>query len=283
MKKIINFFSFFLILLFFLPSQAYASETIVINEFLAHPSSGNKEWVEFYNPDNIDLSSYFLDDDTDFNSDTGSSSKKSLTTINNSSSSYPYFEISSFLNNDGDYVVLFSPTGEIIDQYQFTEDPGADIPIGRFPDGDGEFAILSSSTKGGPNYAPPTPTLAPTATPTPTKTTASKSTSKTPTVASTKSSLSPTVFQGAKSQTLNYKAVLGEKNQSTVKLSAEEKISTPSPRVKNEEKSNEVKTLGATQNNLPKILIAIGVVLVAICGILFGRPFWKKLSERKSE
>src|SRR3989338_2770111 len=96
----------FLIIFIIFPNKAFAA--LQINEFLAHPSSGNKEWVEFYNPQNTDISSYYLDDDTDFNNDSGSSSRKILTLLNVDNPSYPYIEISSFLNNSEDFVVLFS-------------------------------------------------------------------------------------------------------------------------------------------------------------------------------
>lgn len=130
-----------------------------INEFLAHPGSGSSEWVEFYNPDNLNLSSYWLDDDTSFTSDSGSSSKKSLSSIN--TGIYPYIELSSMLNNSGDYIVLFSSDGTIIDQYQYTIDPGTDIIIGRSPDG-GSFVTLSTASKGSTNGSATTPSPSPT-------------------------------------------------------------------------------------------------------------------------
>src|SRR3989344_3172619 len=84
--------------------RALAGENPTINEFLAHPSSGNKEWVEFYNPDNIDLSAYYLDDDLDFANDSGSSTKKSLSSIGSSDTAYQTFDFESFLNNSGDFI-----------------------------------------------------------------------------------------------------------------------------------------------------------------------------------
>jgi outer membrane biosynthesis protein TonB len=76
------------------------------------------------------------------------------------------------LNNSGDFVVLFSPEGVIVDQYQYNQDPGVDISIGRSPDKTGDFKLLQSLTKGDANSDPiptptPTPTPQPTATPTP--------------------------------------------------------------------------------------------------------------------
>jgi hypothetical protein len=86
---------------------------------LPHPGSGDKEWVELYAPDGSSLNNYWIDDDTDFSSDTGSSAKKQITTtIPGSDSQHVVFELSSSMfNNDGDTVALFSSDGILIDQY----------------------------------------------------------------------------------------------------------------------------------------------------------------------
>jgi hypothetical protein len=163
----------FALLLFLLfPSSAIALSNPVINEFLPNPAVENKEWVELYNPDKIELASFFLDDDTSFTDDAGSSSKKSLTSLLASDSTYPYIELSSFLNNNsGDFVVLFDGTGNIVDEFEYTDDPGVDVAIGRWPDGNGELLALAQATKGSANSQPkPTPTEEPTNTPVPTNT-----------------------------------------------------------------------------------------------------------------
>ena len=159
-------------------------QAVVINEFVVDP---NPEWVEFYNPDlDIEtLKSYWLDDDIDFNSDSGSSSKKSLSGLVSLDLIYPYLEFSSFLNNAGDYVVLFDASGNLINQYQYTENPGAVVSLGRSPDGTGCFTVLTTNTKGSANSQPlpsptPTPTVAPTASPTPMPTPTSTPTPSTP-------------------------------------------------------------------------------------------------------
>ena len=151
-----------LLVFLFLARPVFAS--VVINEFMAHPSSGNSEWVEFYNPDSLDLTSYFIDDDTSFSSDSGSSTKKSLSATT-SSSTYPTIDLSSILNNSGDFVVLFDNSGNIIDQYQYTSDPGTDIAFGRSPDG-GNFTTLSSSSKGLTNSGGTSPSPSPSPSPT---------------------------------------------------------------------------------------------------------------------
>ena len=145
-KKICFIIGVFLISFF--PQKVFA-DNIVINEIFVHPSTGGDEWVEVYNPTNIDLTSYFIDDDTNFADDIGSS-KKQLTTISNGT--YSVFILSSSMfNNAGDFVVLFDSTGNIIDQYEYTSDPGIDVVLGRTPDGNGTFQVLESATQGNAN------------------------------------------------------------------------------------------------------------------------------------
>src|SRR5258706_3531972 len=111
------------------------ASSLKINEVLVHPSSGNNEWVEIYNPDNTDISSFYIDDDTDFNNDTGNSSKKILTGIQGVDTQFPYFELtSSMFNNGGDNVVLFDNNGIKLDQYSYSKDPGLHVALGRSPD-----------------------------------------------------------------------------------------------------------------------------------------------------
>jgi len=55
--------------------SSFAGGQITINEFLPHPGSGNKERVELYIPDGASVFGYLIDDDTDFNDDSGSIAK----------------------------------------------------------------------------------------------------------------------------------------------------------------------------------------------------------------
>lgn len=149
---------------------------VKINEFVAHPSTGIQEWVEFYNPSgNADfIKNYFVDDDTDFVSDSGNSPKRSLINLNTSSLIFPFINLAAAtFNNAGDSVVLFDDLGNILDQFQFVSDPGVDVSWGRSPDQTGDFAIFAAgtTTKGAANVAAsptPAPTPTPTAEPTPT-------------------------------------------------------------------------------------------------------------------
>ncbi len=150
-------------LFFFFPPTVNAQATI--NEFLPDASI---EWIEFYNssPSAEYIKDYYIDDDPDFLSDAGSSSKKSLVSLVTSNPNFPYIETTSFLNNSGDYVVLFDQNGNILDQYQFQSNPGSGISIGKYPDGSGGFFVLPYLTKSDANPSPPTSTPQPTTIPT---------------------------------------------------------------------------------------------------------------------
>lgn len=157
----------FVIVILVLPVQSIAEGQVVINEFLPHPSSGNKEWVEIYVPEGIDISNYWIDDDTDFTNDTGSSSKKQITSIiQGADNKHLVFALpSSMFNNSGDTIALFTPEGSLVDSYTYTDDPGSDISIGRTPDGMGDFHVLAYATRGSVNTIPmpsDTPTPQPT-------------------------------------------------------------------------------------------------------------------------
>lgn len=275
-------------------SPAYASD-IKINEVLVHPSSDSHEWVELYNPDKLDVSQYFIDDDADFANDIGSP-KKSLTAIQNVTTEYPYIELSSSMfNNAGDSVVLFDATGNIIDQFTYTKDPGENISLGKNPDGVGDFAVLSSATKGSANASfQATPTVSPTKIPTPTHTptpehtltpthtpTPQKTPSPMPTQKSTNNNAITIVSQPKVTD------ILGEDYKDTTPLSDDENITSLSAT----ESSHEA-TLGASisakptplkkqktivkaaqqHNFLPLLFWIGGGACFIVCGILV---YWK--------
>ena len=188
---------------------------VVINEFVPDSS---QEWIEFYNASSSAdyIKAYYVDDDTDFLSDSGSSSKKLLSSLNITNPTFPTIDTSSFLNNSGDWVVLFDQNGVLVDKYQFTSDPGRDISAGRYPDLTGTFSILAYSTKADANSAPPTPipTPAPTPIPTPSPTpdpTAVPTPTKTPTPTPTKSPTPvPTLTPSPTPPNLPGEEILGE-------------------------------------------------------------------------
>lgn len=218
---------------------------IVINEFVPAPSAVNQEWVELYNAsDSADyLKSYYLDDDTSFDSDAGSSAKKVLTNLNTSNPHFPFFAFTSaILNNDGDSVVLFDPSGTVVDQLAYYDNPGGDVAIGRYPDQTGQFATLPSSTQGQANAAPvptptSTPTPAPTNTPTPTpEPTPTPTRTPTPTPTPTKTPTPTPTLKPTSTATpvptlvATVSAVLGVTDAPTTASSAADIKSTPSVR-----------------------------------------------------
>lgn len=173
LRFIIVFFTFFLFFLSLEPVSA--EEKIQINEFLVHPGGENKEWVELYIPDGKNCAGYWIDDDTDFESDTGNGKKYHIEQCADPLRiQYHIVELpTALLNNTEDSIILFDPTGNVEDQYTYTSDPGIDISIGRNPDSIGSFYPLLSATKGAANTLPiptqtptPTPTIRPTREPT---------------------------------------------------------------------------------------------------------------------
>lgn len=184
LKYVFKYVFLFFVFLFFSVSPALALPQI--NEFLAHSSSDTSEWVEFYNLDGVDLSGYWIDDDLSFTEDSGNTNKKSLATLSSPTQKYAYFVLSAnMFNNPGDYVVLFSSSGTLIDQYRYTNDPGENVIVGRSPDGADNWVIGLTASQGGPNpdqVPSPTPTPSPTPSPSPSLSpTPSPSPSSTPT------------------------------------------------------------------------------------------------------
>lgn len=270
--------SIFLFLFLLFPQKVFAEDKLVINEFLVHPSSGNDEWIEIYNPTNIDLTSYWVDDDTSFTEDVGNSNKKQLTTIVNSL--YSVFTLSSSIfNNSADHVVLFDADGNIIDQYEYTDDPGVDLSVGRSPDGANGFQILASSTKGSVNSEVlPTPTLTPTEAPTPTRT-------PTPTKTPTPTPLRPTSSSTSRDSSGQAKVpTIVKAIAKNILADVEEKISSlgaiptsilgastssiPTPK-----KDSKVLVNSASEkkNYFVSTAIILGAILIISCGVIIYR------------
>lgn len=157
----------------FIPCRlVFAEDEIRINEFLVHPGGENKEWVELYIPEGKNCAGFWIDDDSDFESDLGNGKKFQIMDCNQPGET-PYLIVensSAFFNNEKDSVVLFDSNGMAVDQYEYDADPGIDVSLGRNPDTDGNFTVLVSRTKGSPNSMPvPTQTPVPTPTSKPTK------------------------------------------------------------------------------------------------------------------
>ena len=269
MPKIVAYLVVFAYFLFFRP-PVFAVNNIFINEFLANQSSGQAEWVEFYNLDYLDLTGYWIDDDTDFGPDGvgQGSDKKQLTAsnLNVSNPTFPYVTLSSSMFNDTcgsscDYVALFSPDGSIVDQFQYTsemiEQEGK--TIGRSPDGPNSFTVLSSQTKGSQNSIPqPSPT------PTPQSTT---SQSSSPTSTKSKSpSPSPKNSPSPASSKKTF-SVLGSSQSAelTASSAAEFNLSaspTPSAEPKTEQPSNKMKIAGVVAGTGAIVMgVSVGLYL----------------------
>lgn len=243
----------------------------VINEFLPNPTSGSQEWVEFYNAADasIDLSDYYFDDDTNFDSDSGSSAKIGLSGIL-PTLQVCYWELSSYLNNNGDSPTLFkvqSGTSTSVDTYTYASS-SAGLSYVRVPNG-GNWAILQSPTQASNkciDLAPtstPTPTLTPTLVPTSAPTQAPTPT-KTPTPIPNTPTSKPSVSPTSKALPT---AVLGESIENESKISPTDILNNKSVLISNE-------TEGSS-NNFQKILMLVGFVFVAACGILAFRAFRK--------
>lgn len=132
---------------------------ILINEFVADPVSGEKEWVELYNPTDsiVDLSGWTLSD--------GVGIIASPTSTIDSQDFFVIETESSKLNNSGDIIILKNSSSTIVDQVSYgdwddgdTSDnaPSADDPSGvaRTQDGSDtdndadDFVETTTPTKG---------------------------------------------------------------------------------------------------------------------------------------
>jgi len=121
---------------------------IKINEFVSNPTSGN-EWVELFNlsENDIDLTGATICDNREIGC------KNIAGTI--LANSWFYFDLlsTSFLNNDGDSVIVKNPELKSIDRidYDSIYAPKKGESLARRIDGIGEFAISTQITPGEAN------------------------------------------------------------------------------------------------------------------------------------
>jgi hypothetical protein len=140
---------------FLLPTSAQASTTVVINEYLPQPSSGQSEWVEIYNSADsmVSLEGWKLKE----NLATSPIDLKVFSTEDSiAPQAYLVVDISSKLNNSGDHLGLYDSTGQLIDQHSYNSST-VDHSIGRSPDGAGDWVTFTSPSKGSPNPSPSLP------------------------------------------------------------------------------------------------------------------------------
>lgn len=235
---------------------------VKINEFLIRP---NPEWIELYNAsDSAEyLKNYWLDDDTDFDSDSGTSPKKSLAGLKTDSIHFVYFVTNSFLNDDGDMVVLFDNQKNVIDNFQFTVNPGDNLTIGRYPDETGSFTILKEPTQGWAN-SPPQPPASPSPSPSnqPDSSPLSSSTNPTPLTAIPTPPPSP-------SPTPQPSKVYRIKEISLLNLSPAPVLGTT---------SSQLSTSAKTDNNwqLARLLLTAGTGLLLVTTVIMIKSWHKQ-------
>jgi len=172
MYRILQVFVWLVLISLFIPQIVDAQ--LLINEF----SPKNPEWVEIINvgSSEINLSGYYFDDDPDFNSDSGNSTKVLLNGLFQSNN-LCFIDINSYLNDGGDIPTLFAPNGDILDSYSYSSS-SANLSYSRIPDaGEWQVGATFSKTLNSCSLLPtptPAPTQVPTAEPTnaPTVTTA---------------------------------------------------------------------------------------------------------------
>lgn len=156
----------FILFFIFAPKTRAAGDHLVINEIYPAPLSGEKEWVELYNPTGVDtgLVDYSLKD--------GGVAAKNLSGII-SAGDYFIFEVSSgWLNNSGETLsLIYKPTSAIVDEVAYGNWDDGDLTnnavapsnsesISRIPNGQDtdidtdDFRIVPV-TKGKENILPP--------------------------------------------------------------------------------------------------------------------------------
>ena len=136
-----------------------APADIVINEFMANPSSGS-EWVELYNKETIavDIGGWKVDDIE------GGSSPTTIPAGTTITAGGFYVVDVSGLNNGEDTVRLLDDTGTLVDSHAYTSST-AGVSEGRTPDGADTWTTFTTPTPGASNGAgvvnqPPTAVIA---------------------------------------------------------------------------------------------------------------------------
>lgn len=161
-----NFLILLSLFLITLISPQKVNAQLLINEF----SPKNPEWVEIINvgSSEINLSGYYFDDDSDFNSDSGNSTKVLLNGLFQPNN-LCFIDLNSYLNDGGDTPTLFASNGDILDSYIYSSS-SANLSYSRVPDaGVWQVGTVFSKASQSCSLLPtpsPTPTQIPTAEPT---------------------------------------------------------------------------------------------------------------------
>ncbi|HEX7860891.1 MAG TPA: lamin tail domain-containing protein [Verrucomicrobiae bacterium] len=133
------------------PSPA---QHVVINEILAHTDDPELDFVELYNHSNqpIDLAGYILTDDPLTNKYVINGSVTVASIPARGFLSFDQDTLGFALSADGETVYLKSPTGQVIDAFQFGPQENG-VAFGRKPDGANAFYRLASKTPSVSNAA----------------------------------------------------------------------------------------------------------------------------------
>lgn len=231
--------------------QTSSNFEVSLSEIYPAPNSGEKEWVEVFNPNSqsVDLTNWKFAD--------AAGNKKSLSGAI-SANSWAYFEYSSgWLNNSGDTVGLLDATGNSVENYSYSE-------IGKglaWAKDSGGWLQTSTPTKGAANQI------------TQPERTSTGSSSKSTTSTTTKST-TPTTTPSQ---------VLGKKSVSSGIVSGtktDENFASPSfnlATISAQESSSEAQFAGIQKSNSgPILLILGGLVILVTVGAKFAKNFkWK--------
>ncbi len=136
-----------------------AATTPTLNEIMPNPSAGY-EWVEIYNPDNLNIDDWTIEEEG------GSIYQLGANLTDNAV--YDIFEFTvNKLNNTSDTITLKSADASIVESYHWGSTQ-AGVSFAKIPDG-GEWSTLNPDTKAAANQlVSPTPTLTPSPTISPT-------------------------------------------------------------------------------------------------------------------
>lgn len=158
------------IFVFALNSKVSFASNILLNEIMANVSSGENEWIEFYNTSSseVDISGWSIEERT--GPDLTGIKSHPIASLSIPGNGFKIFEFTTAsLNNSGDIITLKDNSGNVKDSYQYSSST-QNKTFGRQPDGGNWNSGLDptkNSSNGGFSSTPspsPTQTSSPTAT-----------------------------------------------------------------------------------------------------------------------
>lgn len=147
--------SYLFLALFLIIDIPVVNAAVTINEIMSHKNNlWNGEWVELYNPENETIFFYGLIGDNNTNdtitnltvpafgfalvvdSDTNFDNKTGCDSFNISNQSCAELtRIGNGLRDSGENLTLYDNSSQIVDNYTWHNNPGANVSMGRYPDG----------------------------------------------------------------------------------------------------------------------------------------------------